>query len=309
MNTLRSFFILAALLLSAISANAATCFWIGGTGDFDNANTASWASTSGGTTGTCAATGGIPKNAADLATFDANSGGGTVTVCGASSANCPSAAGSLNITTVTMGAFTGTLDFAAIDPNITLVSFSGTGTGTRTLNMGDGTWTITGVANNVWECSTVTNFTLNANGSTINFASTPTTNRQFNFGAKTYNNISITNAAASSFSIDFASAGAWTVAGTFTLTNVRQVRLAASTTVVVTGALTYNGTASQQGTIYSSGLAATLSVGATNVLNWVLIQNITKAGAGSISAINSFDGGGNTGITITGPSSGRIIGG
>ena len=265
-------------------------------GTWDASDTTHWATSSGAGVG-----GASVPGSGDVAIFDALSAplGGTCTV------NT-----TVTVQQITMGAFTGTLDFSANNNNVTLQTFSGTGIGARVLNMGNGTWTITASTSNVWECTTVTNFTLNANSSTLDFASTPTNNRQLNLGGKTYNNISVTNAVASPFNVDFASAGAFTVSGNLTFTNVRQVRFAASTTINITGTLTYNGTQSQQGMIYTTWLTATVSVGATNILNWVLIQSITKAGAGSISAVNSFDGSGNIGVTITGPGGGaRIVSG
>jgi hypothetical protein len=70
-------------------------FWVGGTGTWDAANTTNWSATSGGAGGASVPT------AVDYATFNANSGGGTVT---------------LGFDAPTQGldirAFTGTLDFS-----------------------------------------------------------------------------------------------------------------------------------------------------------------------------------------------------
>jgi len=49
-------------------------FWVGGAGTWNNASTANWAATTGGAAGASAPT------SADTATFDANSGTGTVSV-------------------------------------------------------------------------------------------------------------------------------------------------------------------------------------------------------------------------------------
>lgn len=128
-----------ALFLLPISAEAATCFWVGGTGSWSTANTASWASSTGGTTGTCAATGGVPKQSADVATFDGASGGGTVTV--------DSTMNGVSLNSIAAGAFTGTLDFSVNNPSMTFTStgtaigFSGAGTG-RIFKLGSGTFTI-----------------------------------------------------------------------------------------------------------------------------------------------------------------------
>jgi len=162
----------------------ASRFWIGGTGTWDATTTTHWSNTSGGTGGFS-----VPGSA-DAVIFDANSGGGTVTV------NT-----SFTVTSVTMGAFTGTLDFAANNNDPTLQTFSNSGTGTRTLNMGSGTWTITGSSATVWNQSTSTNLTLNANTSTINFSySGSSGTRTAGMGSLTYANITV-SAGADSFSL------------------------------------------------------------------------------------------------------------
>lgn len=128
----------------------ANYFWVGGTGTWDG-TTNHFAITSGGTAIAAA------PGSSDTVTFDGNSGGGTVTV----STN-------FNVVSVTMGAFTGTLDFSANNNSPTMQTFSGTGTGVRTLNMGSGTWTITGNNTNIFTLATTTNLTLNAGTSTVN---------------------------------------------------------------------------------------------------------------------------------------------
>ncbi len=63
---------------------------------------------------------------------------------------------------------TGTLDFSANNNSPTMQTFNGSGTGTRTLNMGSGTWNLTGNATTIWTTATTTNLTLNRGTSTIN---------------------------------------------------------------------------------------------------------------------------------------------
>lgn len=283
----------------------ASRFWVGGTGTWDASDTTHWSATTGGAGGAS-----VPGSS-DTVTFDGSSGGGTVTV-------------NTNITlssavpAFTMGAFTGTIDFATNNNNISAGGFSFTGTGTRTLNMGNGTWTATGVNGQVLNCQTVTNFTLNANSSTFVFnGDTTTSNRAINFGTTanfagggTYNNVTISNSSANSLPIDMTNAGAFTIGGTLTFTNVRNVRLPAAT-ATVTGAITFSGATNAPAILYGSGLGApTLSVGATNTWDWVIPYGITKAGAGSITITNGYDGGGNSGISISNPVSAiGVIGG
>ena len=265
-------------------------FWVGGTGTWDASDTTHWASSSGGAGGQS-----VPGSSDDV-TLDGSSGGGTVTVSHATN----------TILSLTMGAFTGTLDFATNDNNISMGTFSGTGTGVRTLNMGDGTWTLTATTGTVWNNATVTNFTLNADGSTINIAATGTASRTFAGGSKTYNNLSITNPASNVFFVRIS--GSNTFANLTVNANVRHLQLAGSpTNNTITGAFTFGGTAAAPCLLETDTPASTLTVSGANTLTGAFIQGITKAGAGSITARESFDGGGNTSVTIIPPA--RVIGG
>lgn len=126
-------------------------FWVGGTGTWDG-TTNHFAITSGGTAIAAA------PGSSDTVTFDGNSGGGTVTV-----------ATNFNVVSVTMGAFTGTLDFSANNNNPTMQTFNCSGTGVRTLAMGTGnTWTITGNAATIFTIGTTTNLTLSPTTAIVN---------------------------------------------------------------------------------------------------------------------------------------------
>ncbi len=164
---MKRLFIVLLFLCVAIPANAATCFWVGGTGTWDNATDgAHWANSTGGSASSCAATGGVPKNAGDVAAFDFNSGGGTVT----NNVN-------LNIGAISMGSFGGTLDFATNNKTVTLSSFANSGNAARTLNMGSGTWTITGTSGIIWDQNVVLGLTFNPNTSNLVFSATSASTR------------------------------------------------------------------------------------------------------------------------------------
>ncbi len=178
--------------------------------------------------------------------------------------------------------------------------------------MGDGTWTFSGTTASI-DLTTVTNLTLNANSSTIVFsAASPSNTRAITTaGSVTFNNFQVTNQT-NKGSIIFGANN-----GTVTFANID---MGASPTMfllgnlTITGALTFTGT-SPSPIILMAGSTnpqpRTLTVAGATALAWATIQNITKAGAGSITATNSVDAGGNTGITITAPASGggNIIGG
>jgi hypothetical protein len=123
----------------------------GGSVTWDASNTAIWSATSGGGTGAS-----VPGSG-DTVTMDGSSGGGTVTL-----------GYNPTVTSITMGAYTGT--FAASTFSPTMATFSASGTGTRTLNMGSGTWTLTGSGTTIWQFTTTTGLTFNAGSSTVDFS-------------------------------------------------------------------------------------------------------------------------------------------
>lgn len=296
---------LVALAFLTVGANAATCFAVGGTFTWDNSTDAAhWSNASGGSGSTCAATGGVPKNAADIATLDGSSGGGTVTN------NVD-----INIAQINMGAFTGTLDFATNNHNVTLsTSFVGSGAGTRTLNMGNGTWTMTGTGGTSWNMATTTGLTFNANSSILSFTGTTTANRTFNAGALTYATVNF--GANSSLGPWTLTTIAGTVIGTLTVAGPNYFIATTNVTLTVSNAFTINGASSAF--IYfssstPSATAATISVASGSpTFSWAVLKDMTFTGGATFTATNSLDAGNNTGITITAPSfggGGRIIGG
>ena len=196
-----------------------------------------------------------------------------------------------------MGAFTGVLDFATNDNNVTLTTgFSGTGTGTRTINLGDGIWTISGTGGGAWTMATTTNLTFNANGSTITMTGAGAT---FAGGGLTYNTVNFNNGRTGVFT-----SGANTFA-TLGISAPAFVIFQNGVTNTITNAFTFTGTGANpiHLTSASNFAVATISV-ASGVCSGVFcsFREITFTGGASFSATNSFDLGGNTGMTITGPS-------
>lgn len=275
-------------------------FWVAGTETWNATAGAKWGTQSGVTDSAS-----LPGTG-DVAIFDSLSGGGTVTV------DSPNGAGAVTVQQITMGAFTGTLDFATNDNNVTLsVAFSGTGTGVRTLNMGDGTWLMNATSGVVWDCTTVTNFTLNANGSTLTISASATASRSFASGGKSYNIVNLVNTG-STFAA-MAMSGAATIA-TLNLAAPLWFRPANNTTITITNAFNWAGASASSGFLITSnsidGAAATISVAAgAPTINWAAISTMTFAGGATFSARNSLNLGGNTGITITPPGGNRVIGG
>lgn len=273
-----------------LTLHNASRFWVGGTGTWDAADTTHWASSSGGAGGQT-----VPGSG-DTVTLDGSSGGGTVTVNTA-----------VTVQSITMSAFTGTLDFAANDNNVTIGSWVNTGTATRGLNMGDGAWTVTGATGTVWQQATTTNLSFAANGSTLTFSATPTSQRAFLFGAVHYNNVHINNAVAVAYDHTTVNGGAWFIDGTLTFTNVKHFTITGGVIHTITGAWTWTCSAAAPGILISNAAAATISVGAANTLTGLVVGAITKSGAGSITVNDGYDLGNNTSVTINAPAGGGLL--
>jgi hypothetical protein len=264
-------------------------FWVGGTGTWDSTTTTNWAASSGGAGGASA------PIAGDNVTFDASSGGGTVTPDG-------SIAG-IAFGTLTAGAFTGTLAFNTNNPNMSFSTVSFSGTGTRTINMGSGTWTMTGTGN-VFDVGTTTNLTPTFQNASFVLSATTASSRVFNPGASgSVGSLTITDNTSKGVVQLFVAA----TYASITVGNGTALVCPQSSTTAITGTLTMTGTSSHPVTLSSSNVPsnpATVSVGAASTIDWGGVYRITKSGAGSITATNSLDLGVNTSVTITPPSAG-----
>ena len=219
----------------------------------------------------------------------------------------------VTVQSITMGAFTGVLDFSANNNNVTLsLAFSGTGTGVRTLNMGNGLWTVQGFNNNTWDYSTVTNLTHVANNSTLSFipSTTPVGSIAFVGGGRSFNIVThsgVTNQQALVIS------GSPIIA-TLIITAPANVLFAAGTTTTISNAPSWFGTSANQffiGSSSTTGVATVVLSASGGGAQWAAIRGLTVT-TNALTATNSFDLKGNTLVTITPPSAGggaRIING
>jgi hypothetical protein len=207
------------------------------------------------------------------------------------------------------------LDFSANNNNIQLQQFNCTGTGTRRLNMGNGTWTLSGGGLvTVWDCATTTSLNFNANGSTLVFSATGASGaRTWNTGGLTYNAVTI---AESTPARQFTIFGTNVTANTLAVTGPITLNINNGHTLIVSTSFSWSGTPGTSGfKLSSSAGTATISVPTGSVnFNWVAISGITFTGGATFNATNSFDLNGNTGISISGTptsagSGGKIIGG
>lgn len=278
-----------------LTLHNASRFWVGGTASWTAANTASWSGSSGGAGGSS-----VPGSS-DTVTIDGSSGAGTITV---------NFGGTVTVQSITCGAMGMTLDFAANDNPVTLSAtggFSGSGSGTRTINLGDGTWTLNNTSANStpWTMTTTTNLTWNANSSTILInGGNPGNTRTFGGGGLAYNALTISSAL-----VSIVGTNSFT---TVTLTGPAGMMLPASVTTTMTG-LSSSGSSSASSQNYvgsaSSTAGATISIASsTQTLNWTGIRNVAFSGGATFVGTNCFDLNGNTGITITAPSGGGSVG-
>lgn len=292
-------------------------FWVGGTGTWDAANTTSWSTTTGGGGGAS-----VPGTG-DVAIFDGSSGGGTVTV------DSPNGAGVVTVQQITMGAFTGTLDFAANNNNVTLsVALSGTGTGARELKMGSGTWTFSTVsANNIMDFTTMTNLanpTTSLAGATIAVTGAGTGERTLVFGlAATLGTVTISAHAGGTTGRGIlinGPASATLTIGTLNVSAPNWIAFTGSGARVyaITNGFNFTGTSSAQVGLTASTTAATPpTISSANTMGgtYLTLGNLSFAGGGNLTATNSFDlgavsisGGGTKSITApTGGGGARIV--
>ena len=280
------FFLALGVALKAGFASAAPRFWGGGTGTWDATDTTHWAATTGGAGGQT-----VPGSA-DTVTFDALSGGGTITLSYAPT-----------VTSITGGAHTGTFDTGGNTINAS--TFSYTGTGTRTLTLGASAINLSGTNNaSVWNTTTVTNLTFNANTSTITLSGAN--------GGLTSTTLTFSTAVFSGSGKQRIDTGAATLTFlnlTRTGTDVKTDEFAIGGSMVVTGTLTLNGYSITNRlfmhtdvNLLALGTNRTIDAATVSVTN-TDFADITGAGAGSwdLSAISGGSGniGGNSGITFT----------
>jgi hypothetical protein len=302
LKSLFGLFLLAlAFLPPTQSAWAVNCFWVGGSGTWEASSTTNWAPTSGGAATGCQTTNAAPA-AGDTITFNGSSGGGTVTPTTAINGI---AFGDLNV-----GAFTGTIAFNTNNPTMSVNTFNNSGTGARTINQGGGGWTYRGGNGfTALDLGTQTNCTSCVYSNTSHTFSGTGASRLANLG---------TSLSLGAVTISDASAGKGVMEFTVSAATMASLTVGAGTTVLltqgatttITGALAITGTSSApsglQPTVPRNNVT-TVSVGSASTCNWCAILRVTKSGAGSLTATNSLDLGGNTNITITPPSGGGNV--
>ena len=278
-------------IVDGLTVHNASRFWVGGTGTWDSSTTTHWASSSGGAGGQS-----VPGSA-DTVTFDASSGGGTVTL---------NYGGAITIQSITIGAFTGTFDNSVNNNNMTLSAsggFNGSGSGARTINLGTATYTLT--ANNAsFNFNSTTNLTYTGSGASIVFSGS-SNQRQFFGGGLSHGNVTF---GASS------GGGYYTINSSNTFASLaisapNYVSFPIGSTNTISGAFSWVGSSGSKIGIVSASIGTASSIAATagSTALGTSFRDINFT-SGTPVATDSFDLGNNSGITITPPGSGGSFG-
>lgn len=190
--------------------------------------------------------------------------------------------------------------------NFSLTGFFFNGGVTRTVNMGSGTWTLTGTG--VWSGSSFANVTINSNTSTIKLTDNSASNKTFGFsggGPYTYNKLWIATAGSGRVEIFRTN--------TFTTLQIDAgaiVRFPSTLTQTI-GTWTATGASGNVITIDSStgGSAATLSKSSGTVSSdWLSLKDSTATGGASwYAGANSTNVSGNSGWIFTAPPGGKNL--
>ena len=178
--------------------------------------------------------------------------------------------------------------------NVTVGLFNSNYSNVRTINMGSGTWTITGTGT-VWNIATTTNLTLNPSTSTIVLSDTSATARTFAGGGLTYYNLTIGGTTGTS-TLTFTGSNTFNTLSS-TKTVAHTILFTASTTNTFT-TFNINGTSGNVVTIGSVTAAShTLAKagGGTVTADYLSISRSTATPTLTWLATNSTDGGNNSG--------------
>lgn len=231
---------------------------------------------------------------ADTVTFDGNSGGGTCTL---------NFGGTITIASLTIGAFTGTWDNSVNNNNITVsggsTAFSLSGSATRTIKLGSATYTMTSSTAN-WSFSNPSNATFTGSSATITYNGGAGA-KTFNGGDKSYGTLNIGAASGSGGVFSF------TGSNTFSNVNVTAPNLIEfqnGQTQTISNSVAWTGSSGSEIALMTNGNTVTSAIAfaAGSTMQWSAFRCLTCTG--SPVATNSFDLGGNSGVSITAPSGG-----
>lgn len=194
--------------------------------------------------------------------------------------------------------------FNAVTYNVTCLTFSTNYTNTRTLSMGSGTWTLTGIGN-VWNADVTSNLTFNKDTANIILTNTTTSVRFFLVGGLTYNKLTIGGATGTSTLTIGGTAASVTFSELASTKTVAHTINFTSGLTITAGDWTITGTAGNVVTIQSSSTAShtlTKSGGGIVSADYLSISRSTATPSNTwYAGANSTNGGNNSGWIFTAP--------
>ncbi|HLH95005.1 MAG TPA: hypothetical protein VKW08_07795 [Xanthobacteraceae bacterium] len=194
--------------------------------------------------------------------------------------------------TVSNGTLDDSLGFSVTAPSVT-------GSG-GAINMGAGTWTLTGSTGIIWN---ITGSTITGSSATLAIVpgANPSGSLNLTMTTASYGTLVI-NSNWSAHEAVVISGGP--TIGTLTLTNASWLQFSSGLTTTITNPFTWSGTSGAALLLQTNAATpavATLSLGSADTMNWAAVGNITVTGAGSLTANNSLNLGGNTNVTFNAP--------
>lgn len=186
--------------------------------------------------------------------------------------------------------------FRANGNNVTCSNFLSSNSNSRNVQMGSGTWFLTGTGLAVWDCTTAANLTLSPSTSTIKITDTSNGAVDFRGGGQTYNNIWFARGAGgatnriygSNTFNDFKDDG-----------SVAHILLFSNGTTQTVATFSVNGSAGQNITIESDSMITPFLIaksgGGTIVCNYLTIFQSTASPSSTWYVLNGVDNGNNTG--------------
>jgi hypothetical protein len=192
--------------------------------------------------------------------------------------------------------------FDAAGYNVTINNFVSSTSNVRTVTMGSGLWTLSGIGT-VWTTSTTTNLTFNKNTADILLTNTTTSSRTFSGGGLTFNKLTIGGATGTS-TLTLNGANTFSeLASTKTVAHTILIPALASGTTIDTWSIT--GTAGNVVTVNSTVIGNQRNFNLTNTtsgIDYLSVRDIAVNQANRFYVgANSTDGGNNVNVIFTAP--------
>jgi hypothetical protein len=192
--------------------------------------------------------------------------------------------------------------FNAANYNLTCKEFSSSNSNVRTITMGSGLWTLTGVLL-VWGTTTTTNLTFNKNTANILLSDTSTGSRTFNGGGLSFNKLTIGGATGTS-QLTLTGANTFSELAS-TKTVAHTISIGSSANGMTIGTWSITGTAGNVVTLNSLNPGTRRSFNLTNVTSGIDYLSVTDIGVNQANRFyvgaNSTDGGNNSNVIFTAP--------